>query len=63
MMTMTMMRTMCKKGPRSAILASAVFSHISGDSGKTTLSGFYTSDTLIYGVYDDLIFLFFLPYL
>ena len=31
MMTMMIMMTMCKKGPRSAILASVVFSHISGD--------------------------------
>ena len=40
---------MQKEPPRSAIFASAVFSHISGDSGKTTLSGFYTSD-----IYHDL---------
>ena len=34
--------------PCSAIFASAVFSHIFGNSGKTTLSGFYTSDRVIY---------------
>ena len=35
--------------PCFAIFASAVFSHIFGNSGKTTLSGFYTSD-----IYHDL---------